>query len=92
MEYMEGGALTDVIDNNSRMKEPQIAAICAEAIKGIYHLHMGDIIHRDIKSDNVLLDSDGSVKLSTFFEYISLLLKINPHLCSGFWFLCQTYP
>ncbi|KAI7830025.1 kinase-like domain-containing protein [Kickxella alabastrina] len=40
MEYMEGGALTDVIDNN-KLDEMQIATVCRE-----------DIIHRDIKSDN----------------------------------------
>ncbi|KAG0316546.1 Protein kinase [Linnemannia gamsii] len=65
MEYMEGGALTDVIDNN-KLSESQIACICLETCKGLQHLHSQNIIHRDIKSDNVLLDSLGHVKITDF--------------------------
>ncbi|KAF9190346.1 Protein kinase [Haplosporangium sp. Z 767] len=65
MEYMEGGALTDVIDNN-KLTESQIACICLETCKGLQHLHSQNIIHRDIKSDNVLLDSYGHVKITDF--------------------------
>ncbi|KAH8915532.1 Pkinase-domain-containing protein [Atractiella rhizophila] len=65
MEYMEGGALTDVIDHNT-LEENQISSICLETCKGLQHLHSKSIIHRDIKSDNVLLDSDGQVKITDF--------------------------
>ncbi|PLW46376.1 hypothetical protein PCANC_00121 [Puccinia coronata f. sp. avenae] len=65
MEFMEGGALTDVIDNN-RIQEDQIASICLESCKGLQHLHNKSIIHRDIKSDNVLLDTQGHVKITDF--------------------------
>ena len=65
MEYMEGGALTDIIDNN-RLTEPQISLICRETCQGLSHLHSQAIIHRDIKSDNVLLDAKGHVKITDF--------------------------
>ncbi|GJE89158.1 Pkinase-domain-containing protein [Phanerochaete sordida] len=65
MEYMEGGALTDVIENNT-LEEDQIASICFETCKGLGHLHSQSIIHRDIKSDNVLLDAQGHVKITDF--------------------------
>ncbi|EHY57065.1 Protein kinase [Exophiala dermatitidis] len=66
MEFMEGGALTDIIDNNPVITEDQIATICYETCKGLAHLHSQDIIHRDIKSDNVLLDRVGNVKITDF--------------------------
>ncbi|KAI1393496.1 Pkinase-domain-containing protein [Hypoxylon trugodes] len=66
MEYMEGGALTDVIDNNSVITEEQISTICLETCRGLQHLHSQNIIHRDIKSDNVLLDARGNVKITDF--------------------------
>ncbi|KAJ4302872.1 Protein kinase [Kalmusia sp. IMI 367209] len=66
MEFMEGGALTDVIDNNPSISEDQIATICLETCKGLEDLHNKNIIHRDIKSDNVLLDGRGNVKITDF--------------------------
>ncbi|KAI9327989.1 kinase-like domain-containing protein [Obelidium mucronatum] len=65
LEYMEGGKLTDIIDNN-KLNEPQIAAICQEITHGLIHLHKRNIIHRDIKSDNILIGRDGTIKLTDF--------------------------
>ncbi|PVU94585.1 hypothetical protein BB561_002432 [Smittium simulii] len=65
MEYMTGGALTDIIENN-KMSENQIATISFEVSKGLLHLHKQKIIHRDIKSDNILLGEDCSVKITDF--------------------------
>ncbi|RSH90223.1 Protein kinase [Saitozyma podzolica] len=65
MEYMEGGALTDVIENN-KLAEDQIASICLETCRGLQHLHSRSIIHRDIKSDNLLMNALGEVKITDF--------------------------
>lgn len=69
MEYMEGGSLTDVVTFNM-MTEPQISAVSRECLKGLQHLHSKGVIHRDIKSDNILLSMDGSIKLSKLSAYL----------------------
>ncbi|KAF8635037.1 hypothetical protein AX15_000575 [Amanita polypyramis BW_CC] len=65
MEYMEGSSLTDVVMANS-MTEGQIAAVSREVARGLEHLHRHGVIHRDIKSDNVLLSMQGDIKLTDF--------------------------
>lgn len=66
MELIDGEDLTQIITAAGKMTEPQIALILRETIAGLGHLHEKEIIHRDIKSDNVMIALDGRVKITDF--------------------------
>lgn len=48
----------------SRMNEEQIATVCLSVLRALSYLHNQGVIHRDIKSDSILLTSDGRVRFS----------------------------
>ncbi|CDF33501.1 Serine/threonine protein kinase [Chondrus crispus] len=70
MEYMDGGCLTDVLENyqnlRATMSEGEIAFVIREVLKGLMFMHSMKRLHRDIKSDNVLIGASGQVKLADF--------------------------
>ncbi|XP_039944526.1 serine/threonine-protein kinase PAK 3-like [Hirundo rustica] len=65
MEYMDGGTLSAVI-RETPMTEDEIATVSRECLQGLDFLHSNHVVHRDVKSINILLRTDGSVKLADF--------------------------
>jgi serine/threonine protein kinase len=61
MEYMNGGQLTQIVEKTV-LDEGQMAAVTKECLEALQFLHNKNIIHRDVKSDNVLVGFDGSGK------------------------------
>ncbi|KAF2078313.1 hypothetical protein CYY_000405 [Polysphondylium violaceum] len=68
MEFMGGGCLTDILEafEQIKMSESQIAYVVRETLKALQYIHGLHRIHRDIKSDNILLGSEGTVKIADF--------------------------
>lgn len=65
LDYIDGCSLTDIV-TETIMRETQIAYVTYEVLKGIEYLHNNEVIHRDIKSDNVMVSYAGQVKLIDF--------------------------
>ncbi|XP_029156587.1 neither inactivation nor afterpotential protein C [Nylanderia fulva] len=88
MEFCEGGTVSDLIRgmsaNGKRMQEEHIAFILKEVIKALIHLHEHNVIHRDIRGNNIVLTKEGEVKLVDFGLSRMLKNKLDKrHTCIG---------
>lgn len=73
VEFMDGGAMTDLIYQFiKRIPENVIAYLMKELLIGLQALHEKKQLHRDLKSDNVLLNLKGDVKIADFGFAIQL--------------------
>lgn len=78
-ELMDFGQLTNIIDLREAlpMQEMHIAYVCRRVLKGLIYLHEKGIVHRDIKSDNILVHQNGSIKISNF-GFAAVLSSAHP--------------
>jgi len=75
MELMSGGCLTDIVqETDLKLSEKVIAQIMKQTLEGLAYIHSKHVIHRDIKSDNVLIGGKGEVKIADF-GYAAQLIK-----------------
>ena len=73
VEFMDGGALTDLIYKfMNKIPENVIAYIMKSLLVGLDSLHSKKQLHRDLKSDNILLNLKGDVKIADFGFAIQL--------------------
>lgn len=66
MEYMQYGDLLDLMKRFDKFNDEVTAFYAAEIILAIEHLHSQNIVFRDLKPQNILIDDDGHIKLIDF--------------------------
>lgn len=66
LEYVPGGSVATMLVNYGPLGESLISNFVRQILTGLAYLHSKDIIHRDIKGANILVDNKGSVKISDF--------------------------
>lgn len=67
MEYVSNGTILDFLaGGKNRVNEKNSLRIAKQLIEAIAYLHASDIIHRDIKAENILVTEEGTIKLADF--------------------------
>lgn len=66
LEYISGGSIGSCLRKHGRFEEPVVASLTRQTLSGLAYLHREGILHRDLKADNILLDLDGTCKISDF--------------------------
>ena len=66
LEYCIGGSIAKLLEVYKNFPEPVIKKYTKQILEGLEFLHFNNIIHRDIKGGNILVDRDGVCKLSDF--------------------------
>ncbi|CAF0780456.1 unnamed protein product [Adineta ricciae] len=66
MEYASGGELYDYLNRMKRIPESQARAIFRQIVSAVHFLHKNQIVHRDLKLENILIDHKGDIKLADF--------------------------
>ncbi|KAF9970299.1 ATP binding [Modicella reniformis] len=78
LEYVAGGSIASLLGNYGPFSEILVRSFVKQILEGLDYLHECDIIHRDIKGANILVDNKGCIKISDF----GISKKVEDHLKS----------
>lgn len=63
---MPGGSVAALLNNYGAFEEALVRNFVRQILQGLSYLHEREIIHRDIKGANILVDNKGGIKISDF--------------------------
>ncbi|KAI5307305.1 hypothetical protein KEM56_000308 [Ascosphaera pollenicola] len=66
LEYISGGSVGSCLRKHGKFEEDIVRSLTRQTLDGLAYLHDQGILHRDLKADNILLDLDGTCKISDF--------------------------
>ncbi|OAA64181.1 map kinase kinase kinase [Niveomyces insectorum RCEF 264] len=66
LEYVPGGSVQTMLNSYGALPEPLVRSFVRQILHGLSYLHGREIIHRDIKGANILVDNKGTIKISDF--------------------------
>lgn len=66
LEYIPGGSIGSCLRKHGKFDESLVSSMTRQTLSGLAYLHTEGVLHRDLKADNILLDTDGTCKISDF--------------------------
>jgi eukaryotic-like serine/threonine-protein kinase len=91
MELLPGPSLKEYVDSKKRLEEKEALAIVRAAALALAHAHAKNVIHRDVKPENIMFDSNGDPKITDFglvmhHDADHLTLTQEGHLVGSFYY------
>ncbi len=66
LEYIKGRTLKELINDKEKIPYSMSMYIMREVLQGLQYIHSNNILHRDMKPDNIMISEDGSIKITDF--------------------------
>jgi len=66
LEYVSGGSIKVLVDKFNNLEEKVVSSYTRQILEGLSYLHRNNIVHRNLKATNILIDASGTIKLSDF--------------------------